>query len=230
MLQQTFETLEREFFEDRDGCIDAAKAIVEVACRVIVDNLDDPRNPLKPPHDNPDFGAWVSAAVRLLDLGDVRDDLFKKLISQHHKLTTALGDLRNKAGTLSHGKDAFIAKLSVHHRRSALLAADAIVTLLHFAYLEREPDPVRTLEPYERFTSANALIDRFAAISSTNEEDGLLHVTVSLPEGDEIPLVVEPSRLLFGVDREAYKSALNACRDAQTPVDDESIMPTEASA
>ena len=29
-----------------------------------------------------------------------------------------------------------------------------------------------------------------------------------------VSLSVEPSRLLFGVDREAYKLALNACRDA----------------
>lgn len=36
-----------------------------------------------------------------------------------------------------------------------------------------------------------------------------------LPGGDEVPLAIEPSRLLFGVDREAYKLVLNACREAK---------------
>lgn len=221
-LQQTFATLEREFDQDSDGCIDASKALVEVACQVIVSNLDDPLNPKKPKEASPDFGAWVAAAVMVLKLSEVRDEAFKKLISQHHKLTTTLGDLRNKAGTLSHGKDAFIERLAAHHRRSSLLAADAIITFLHFAYLERELDPVRSFEPYERFRASNALIDRFVSMSAEVDDDGLLQVEVVLPNQGEvaeenretIPLTVEASRLLFGIDRDAYKSALNACRDA----------------
>lgn len=215
MLQQTLQTLEREFTDDNDACIDAAKGIVECACRVIIENLDDPTSPVKPPQENPDFGAWVSAAVRVLELSEIRDEAFKKLISQHYKLTETLGGLRNKAGILSHGKDGFIAKLSVHHRRSALLAADAIVTFLHSAYLEREPDPTLSLEPYERFARPNAVIDRYTTIQAKIDEEGLLVAKVRLPDGDEIPLNIEPSRLLFGVDREAYKYALSACREAE---------------
>jgi hypothetical protein len=30
-----------------------------------------------------------------------------------------------------------------------------------------------------------------------------------------VTLAVEASRLLFGVDREAYKTAVNACREAE---------------
>lgn len=214
MLQQTFAMLESAFDDDNDACIDAAKAIVECACRIIIENLDNPTSPVKPQDENPPFGAWVSAAVRVLELSEIRDDAFKRLISQHHKLTTTLGDLRNRAGTLSHGKDGFIAKLSMHHRRAALLAADAIVTFLHEAYLEREPDPVLTLEPYERFEQSNVIIDQFAEIQAESGTDGLLYVTVLLPGGEELPLAIEPSRLLYGVDREAYKSALDICREA----------------
>ena len=102
----------------------------------------------------------------------------------------------------------------MHHRRAALLAADAIVTFLHEAYLEREPDPVRTMEPLDRSAESNAIIDEHTAIVAEADEDGFLQVRVLLPNEDEISLSVEPSRLLFGVDREAYKLALNACRDA----------------
>jgi hypothetical protein len=46
MLQQTLETLEREFGDDNDACIDAAKAFVECACRLLIQELDDPLNPI----------------------------------------------------------------------------------------------------------------------------------------------------------------------------------------
>lgn len=218
MLQQTFEALEREFNENSDGCIDAAKAVVECACRVIIDNLDNPTSPVKPAEENPAFGAWVSAAVRVLELSEIRDDSFKKLISQHHKLTTTLGDLRNKAGTMSHGKDGFIAKLSVHHRRAALLAADAIVTFLHEAYLERERDAVLSKEPYERFKVTNDVIDAYAELRGEMDEDGVPHLYIILPgppPREEIELSSSVSQILFELDRQAYKVVLNACLEAK---------------
>ncbi len=218
MLQHTFEALEREFNENSDACIDAAKAVVECACRVIIDNLDNPTSPVKPAEENPAFGAWLSAAVRVLELSEIRDEAFKKLISQHHKLTTTLGDLRNKAGTVSHGKDGFIAKLSVHHRRAALLAADAIVTFLHEAYLERELDAVLSKEPYERFKATNDVIDAYAGLRGEMDEEGLPRLFIVLPgkpPREEIELAAPVSQLLFELDREAYKVVLNACLEAK---------------
>jgi hypothetical protein len=218
MLQQTFEALEREFDESSDACIDAAKAVVECACRVIIENLDNPTSPVKPVEENPAFGAWLSAAVRVLELSEIRDEAFKKLISQHYRLTTTLGDLRNKAGTMSHGKDGFIAKLSIHHRRAALLAADAIVTFLHEAYLERELDAVLSKEPYERFKETNDVIDEFAGLRGEMDEDGVPHLYIVLPgphPRDEIELTAAVSQILFELDREAYKLVLNACREAK---------------
>ena len=215
MLQETFAALEREFNEENDACIDAAKGLVECACRVLIEELDDPVAPLKPEATDTPLGQLVGLATRLLNLGAVRHRAFSDLIKQHNKLTETLRVLRNEAGTVSHGKDGFIAKLSAHHRRSAMLAADAIVTFLYEAYLEREPDPVRTFEPYERFESANAVIDELVSLRAEPDEDGLLRVVAVLPDGEEVPLAIEPSRLLFGVDREAYKLVLNACREAK---------------
>jgi hypothetical protein len=215
MLQQTFETLEREFVDENDACIDAAKGFVECACRLLIEELDDPVSPKKPTAPDTALGELVGLATRMLDLGTVRHRAFSDLIKQHNKLTDTLRVLRNEAGTVSHGKDGFIAKLSAHHRRSALLAADAIVTFLHEAYLEREPDPVRTFEPYERFEASNAIIDELATLRAELDEEGFIRAVVVLPDGDEVPLAIETSRLLFGVDREAYKLVLNACREAQ---------------
>lgn len=214
MLQQTLEVLERTLAEDNDACIDCAKAIVEVVCRIVIDELDSPINPVKPKASSPDFGDWVGSAVRVLKLGENQNNKFLKLVSQHHKLTTALGDLRNDSGPVSHGRDGFLERLSVHHRRSAVLSADAIVTFLHQAYLEAELDLVRTREPYERFDHLNELIDAHVSLQADVDEEGFLTIDVTLSSGDILPLRVEASRLLYQLDRDAYVEALNAARGA----------------
>ena len=218
MLKQTFEALERTLAEDNDACIDSAKATVEVVCRIIVDGFHSAEVPLRPSQEMPSLSDWLSAAVRALKLGDVRDEKFKKLVSSHHKLADALNELRNKAGPLSHGRDGFLERLSIHHRRSAVLSADAIVTFLHQAYLEAELDLVRTREPYERFDHLHELIDAHVSLQADVDEEGFLTIDVALPSGDILPLRVEASRLLYQLDRDAYVEALNAARGAPAAV------------
>jgi len=216
MLQQTFAALEEAVAKENDACIDCAKAIVEVVCRIIVDELDSPINPVKPKAASPDFGEWVSSAVRVLKLGENRNNKFLKLVSQHHKLTSALGDLRNDAGPVSHGRDGFLDKLSSYHRRSAVLSADGIITFLHQAYLEAELDYVRSREPYERFSHLHEIIDAHVGLRKGDEIDETPTLRFQLPSGDEITLTVEVSRLLYQLDREAYVEALNAARSASS--------------
>lgn len=223
MLQQTFEELERALAENNDACIDSAKAIVEVVCKIILQELDSPIKSVRPVEALPTFAAWVSAAVRVLKLGDIRHSGFQKLVSQHNKLTEALGDMRNSAGSASHGKEGFLQRLSVYHHRAAVLSADAIVTFLHQAYLEAELNLVRTREPYERFDQLHQLIDaQVSLLHKGFDGDGCLTLNVILPIGDPIPLRVEVSRLLYHLDRQAYVEALNAARgvlaSAEEPV------------
>ncbi|MEJ1128398.1 abortive infection family protein [Variovorax sp. CCNWLW225] len=218
MLQQTFDELERALAENNDACIDSAKAIVEVVCQIILQELDSPSNPVRPAEALPTFGAWMSATVRALKLGDIRHNGFQKLVSQHRKLTDALGELRNDSGTASHGREGFLQRLSVHHHRAAVLSADAIVTFLHQAYLEAELDLVRTREPYERFDHLHELIDANVKLQADVDEEGYLAVDIRLPSGDLLPLRVEASRLLYQLDRSAYVEALNAARGAPVPI------------
>lgn len=220
MLQQTFEALERTLGQDNDACIDCAKSIVEVFCRIIVDELDSPIQPVKPKTTTPDFGEWVSAAVRVLKLGENQNNKFLKLVSQHHKLTTALGDLRNESGPVSHGRDGFLDKLSVHHRRSAVLSADALVMFLHQAYLETQRDPVTSREPWERFDVFNKLIDANVGLTLGENDDGEPELHILLPGNEYLSLNVPVSRLLYQLDRDAYIEALNAARGAPALVDE----------
>ena len=224
MLQQTFEELQRALADDNDACIDSAKAIVEVVCRLILDELDNPSAPARPAEALPDFGVWMASAVRVLKIGDdPRGRSFQKLVSQHHKLTSALGTLRNDAGSASHGRQAFLDRLSAHHRRAAVLAADAIVTFLHGAYLDAEIDWSQTREPYDRFQEVHDRIDANVSLSATVDDDGLLAVEVLLPSGDTLPMRVEASRLLYQLDRAAYREAVRATRGLTAMADEATV-------
>lgn len=216
MLQQNLEALEQNLQQDNDACIDCAKAMVEVICRVIVESFHTTLTPLRPVQETPSLSNWLSAAVRALKLGDIRDEKFKKLVSSHHKLAGALNDLRNQAGPASHGKEPYLDRLAAHHRRSAVLAADAIVAFLHKAYLDTQLAPASSREPWERFADNNALIDVHVGLTVQTDDKGMPSLQFLLPGGDVLPLSIEVSRLLYQLDREAYVEALNAARDAST--------------
>lgn len=216
MLQQNLEALEQTLDQDNDACIDCAKTMVEGICRVIVENFHTSLAPLKPVQETPSLSDWLSAAIRALKLGDIRDEKFKKLVSSHHKLAGALNDLRNQAGPASHGKAPYLDRLTVHHRRSAVLTADAIVAFLHKAYLDAQLDPASSREPWECFADHNALIDEYVGLTVETDDAGLTSLQFLLPGGEVLPLTFEVSRLLYQIDREAYVEALNAARSASS--------------
>lgn len=194
---------------------------MECACRVIIDELDDPARPLKPEGADAPIGALVGAANRLLKLSDIRHRKFADLVKHHNNITDSLRELRNEAGTVSHGRDGFVAKLSAHHRRAAVLSADAIVTYLHEAYLETNVNLAQTREPYERFETFNDLIDNAVSLQVETDEDGDLAVFIRLPGGDVLPITASPSRFLYQMDRAAYIEALNAVQSATPPQEGE---------
>ena len=216
MLQHTFVALETSLQNDSDVVIDASKGLVECVCQIIVDELDNPRSPLKPQKSDVPVTEWVSVAIRVLRLGDVRHRKFADFIKHHSGLAESLRILRNDAGPISHGKDGFIQALTNHHRRAAVLAADSIVAFLHHAYLDAQLNPTISREPWDRFEKENALIDAHVGLAVETDGDGFTTLQFLLPGGDVVPLTIEVSRLLYQLDREAYVEALNAARSASS--------------
>ena len=228
-LQATYASLRNEFSAENDGCIDAAKAIVECACKTLISELDDPENPIQKwdnspiQSDNSSIDNWFTATIWLLKIVDRRNHPFSKVISQHHNLVKELNNFRNTAGTLSHGRDGFLETLSSHHRKSAVIAADAIILFLHEAYLNRQLDPVNSLKSYEFFSDQSAKIDRHCAVSLANidENEKDLRIKISLPNRDDVEILMSPSEILFSADRIAYKAAFNVCDGLPMAEDDE---------
>ncbi len=214
-VTQALQALELVEKEDNDGVICAAKAMVECACKTIVEELDDPSDPIKSwpnspvKSSDPTLGNWMSAATNLLKLVSDKTDAFNSIIGQYNQLATKLGQFRNKAGTIGHGRMGFEQKLSAHHRRTALVTADSVIGFLHDAYLSTQTDPTSTFEPYDRFPQINHAIDAHSAfVAAEVEEDGTLYGRISFGKDKaEHVFSVSVSEFLFGTDRFAYREA-----------------------
>lgn len=98
-------------------------------------------------------------------------------------------------------------------RAHSCTQAITIIGLLINALEGKEPDLWKTREPYERFTHHNDRIDRSVKVEAAVNPDGELPVVVlSITTGgveEAIEIRVEPSRLLYGVDRSAYIEVLS---------------------
>ncbi len=87
------------------------------------------------------------------------------------------------------------------------------MAFLHKAYLEAQLDPISSREPWERFAEHNALIDRHVRLVVDGEDGDMPILRFLLPGGNDLPLNIEISRLLYQLDRDAYIEALNAARN-----------------
>lgn len=155
-----------------------------------------------------------------------------KLLKAHNKMADALSEMRNEHDPVAYGKDAFLGVLTTNECRAFLVTADSILALILAAYEGTEPDLRFTREPYERFARFHERADHAASINAdvdTNGDVATLVVrlcTTSLPEGFEIRL--EPSKLLYAIDREMYVQLLASALGApqsEAPVE---VVPTPA--
>src|SRR5690606_2937850 len=178
------------------------------------DWLSAPSTQHRPTQETHALSDVLEASVRARKRVDVRWEKSMTLVHSHHTLADALNELRNTAGPASHGKAPYLERLAEHHRRSAVLAADAIVAFLHKAYLDAQLDPISSREPWERFAADNALIDAHVGLAVDAEDGDAPTLRFQLPGGDELPINIEVSRLRYLLDRDAYAEALNAARGA----------------
>ena len=140
-------------------------------------------------------------------------------------LSDALNECRNEVGPVAHGKDGFLDVLYRSQLRTYLLTGDALLALVLGALEGTEPNLQHTREPSESFIRLHNRIDSSALVAASVDDDGEVPVfilsigTPGLPEGVE--LRVEPSRLMYALDRGAYvevlaSSTVDLLEDAQS--------------
>lgn len=189
------------------GIIASVKSFIECVCITILGEFGK-----SSPSDATTTFLLVEALKTLgLDSGRGASKL-GKLLSAHNKMADALNEMRNEHDPVAHGKDGFLDALTTNECRAFLVTADTILALILAAYEGTEPDLRFTREPYERFVRFHDRVDQATSIDADVDDDGDVETlvvrlrTATLPEGFEIRL--EPSKLLYVVDREMYVQLL----------------------
>jgi abortive infection Abi-like protein len=207
-LAKCHEALRACFDSNAHGMVEHVKSFIESVCLTIMGELREPM-----PSSTPSTTDLLIAALSPLGLRNTRGaSKLDKVLSGFNKLADALTEMRNANGPVAHGRDAFLDALTVDHARAFLHTGDAILGVLLSALEGKQPDLTVTREPYESFPHLNERIDRAVSMEARIDEEGerpmvVFSVATGL-RGEAIELRVEPSRLLYGIDRSAYIEVL----------------------
>jgi hypothetical protein len=190
------------------GVVEHVKSFIECVCITILGEFGEPL-----PSTDPTSTELLVAALKPLGLQNSRGaSKLDKVLSAFNRLSDALSEMRNENGPVAHGKDGFLDAIEEDHARSFLHTGDAIVGVLLNALEGKQPNLLVTREPYERFAHLCERIDRSVTVNANIEfEDDLPVLIVSLSIGNKpetIDLRIEPSRLLYGIDRTAFVGVL----------------------
>lgn len=207
-LSKCYEALNTCFAGNAHGMVEQVKSFIESVCLTIMGELREPM-----PSSTPSTTALLVAALRPLGMQNTKGaSKLDSVLSGFNKLADALTEMRNDNGPVAHGKDAFLDAVTADHARAFLHTGDAILGVLLNAFEGRQPDLTVTREPYENFRHLNDRIDRAVSVEARIDEGGerpmVVFSVATGPRGEAIELRVEPSRLLYGIDRSAYIEVL----------------------
>jgi len=190
-IEQQIQAIESALESVPDFAFDLSKTLVESVCKTVLADIGQPADPN---WDAPKLLKETTSRLALLprnhpDPAKARDSV-EKTIRGLLQTIQGLCELRNGYGMASHGRDSFSARLNLRHATLAAQAADAVVSFLYRIHRDALARTPGSRVYYEDHADFNEVFDR------DNE-------TIRLGE-----LTFLPSRVLFHVDREAYKTAL----------------------
>ena len=191
IIEQQIDAIESAVESVPDFAFDLSKTLIESVCKTVLADIGQQANP------NWDALKLLRETTDRLNLlprnhpypAQARDSVVKTLRGMFQTVQ-GLCELRNSYGMASHGRDAFSARLGIRQATLAAHAADTIVSFLYRIHRDALMRTPGTRVYYEDHTDFNEAFD-------------FEHETFRL--GD---LEFPPSRVLFHVDREAYRAAL----------------------
>ena len=221
-LATHYAALDETFQGSGHATLESVKSFVECVCLTVLGEFGQPM-----PSATPSMTDLLVEALRALGISNTRGaNKLDKVLSAYNRLSDALSACRNEVGPVAHGKDGFLDNFYQSQLRTFLLTGDALLALLLSAMDGTEPHLLHTREPYDTFASFHARIDQSvfieAAIDDAEASMPVFVLTIgtsALPDGVE--LRVEPSRLLYALDREAFVEIL-AASTAEALREDES--------
>ena len=219
-LMQYQAAIEHCIAGNEHGVVEHVKSFIECVCITIMIEFGKPL-----PSADPTITQLLVAALGVLGLQNSRGaSKLDKVLSAFNKMSDALSEMRNENGPVAHGKDGFLDAIEEDHARSFLHTGDAIVGVLLNALEGKQPNLLATREPYERFAHLCERIDRSVGLEARVElEHDFPVLVVSLSIGNKteaIDLRIEPSRLLYGIDRTAFVGVLSDTPELLVEEDD----------
>ncbi|HQT29621.1 MAG TPA: abortive infection family protein [Thiobacillus sp.] len=230
-LLQYHEAISNCIAGDGHGVVEHVKSFIECVCITILGEFGEPL-----PSSGPTSTELLVAALKPLGLQNSRGaSKLDKVLSAFNRLSDALSEMRNENGLVAHGKDGFLDVIEEDHARAFLHTGDAIVGLLLNALEGKQPNLLFTREPYERFKHLCDRIDRSVGIEAEVDDEGggpMLVLSLSIfGRTEKLELRIEPSRLLYGIDRTAFVGVLTDAPDTLEEGDeDEEEEPVEHTA
>jgi len=211
-IEQQIRAIESALDSVPDFAFDLSKTLVESVCKTVLADIGQPADPN---WDAPKLFRETTNRLALLppnhpDAAKARDSV-EKTIRGLFQTIQGLCELRNGYGMASHGRDGFSARLGLRQATLAAQAADTIVSFLYRIHRDALMQTPGARLYYEDHADFNEVLDRDNDIIRLGN------------------LELLPSRVLFHVDREAYRAALNefvAERNGEGDVD-ESVLPND---
>ena len=192
LIENQIDAIENAMENVPDFAFDLSKTLIESVCKTVLEDIGQPANP------NWDAQELLKETTNRLSLlprnhpnpAKTRESVLKTIRGMHQTIQ-GLCELRNDYGMASHGRDVFSARLDLRQATLAAQAADTIVAFLYRVHRDslRQTPGVRVR--YEDQPDFNEAFD------SDNE-------LIRLGE-----LALLPSQVLYQVDIEAYRAALN---------------------
>ena len=200
-IEQQIEAIENALDSVPDFAFDLSKTLVESVCKTVLADIGQPADPN---WNAPKLLRETTNRLNLLPRNHpypakARDSV-EKTIRGMLQTIQGLCELRNSYGMASHGRDVFSTRLDLRQATLAAQAADTIVSFLYRIHRDTLRQSPGARVYYEDHADFNEAFD------SDNE---LIRLG---------GLELLPSQVLFHVDLEAYKTALNdfiAERDAE---------------
>jgi len=217
-LSSHYQSLVDSYKSNSFTLIESIKSFIESVCLTTLVEFGKSM-----PTADPTTTEMLVETLRCLGFQNTRGaSKLDKVLSAYNRLADALSEMRNENGPIAHGKDGFLDNLSNNQMRAFLFIGDTLVGLLLSALEGKEPDLKFTREPYERFSHLHDRIDYSVVVETSIEDDEELPIiVVKLRAGklsDDVVLRVEPSRLLYNIDRTAYAELLSSVEIEQTEI------------
>ena len=194
-LQEIIEEVETGIRSNSDKAFDGSKCLIECTCKTIL----------------AERGEAVDADIKILSLvkktaeklgvnSGLGED-FRNMLSGLTTTTQAVCNIRNSYGPLSHGKDSAHERIGSYQRYMAAKMAEMVSVMLYQIHAGIPADLLYTRQEYDEDHNDNAIIDESVRIEVDSDTNEINFVDYG---------IFRPSQILYSLDRQAYKAALQA--------------------